>query len=62
SKALFENVGFEVVPVGCDLQGTSALENMWRFYPVPNNSGFNHLAWYMHEQIGWLYYRLRGWL
>ena len=62
SKALFEQVGFEVVPVGSDLQGITALENSWSFYPVPHNSGFNHLAWYMHEQIGWLYYKLRGWL
>ena len=62
SKALFEQVGFEVVPVGSDLQGTTALENNWSFYPVPHTAGFNHLSWYMHEQIGWLYYKLRGWL
>ena len=62
SKALFEQVGFEVVPVGSDLQGTRALENNWSFYPVPHTAGFNHLSCYMHEQIGWLYYKLRGWL
>jgi len=62
SKALFEQVGFEVVPVGADLQGTSGLENMWPFYPVPHDKGFEHLACYMHEQVGWVYYKLRGWL
>ena len=62
SKALFEKVGFEVLPVGADLQGTTALENNRSFYPVPHLSGFNHMACYMHEQIGWLYYKLRGWL
>ena len=62
SKALFEQVGLEVVPVGSDLQGISALENMWIFYPVPHDSGFEQLAYYMHEQVGWVYYKLRGWL
>ena len=62
SKAIFEQVGFEVVPVGSDLQGTTALEINWFFYPVPHLSGFNDMARYMHEQIGWLYYKLRSWL
>ena len=62
SKALFEQVGLEVVPVGADLQGTCALENNWIFYPVPYHSGFKLLACYMHEQVGWVYYKLRGWL
>ena len=62
SKGIFEQAGFDVVPVGADLQGTSALENMWIFYPVPHDSGFEQLAYYMHEQVGWVYYKLRGWL
>ena len=62
SKTLFEQVGLEVVPVGSDLQGISALENMWIFYPVPHGNGFEQLAYYMHEQVGWVYYKLRGWL
>ena len=62
SKALFEKVKLEVVPVGSDLQGASAMQNMRFFYFVPKNTGFNHLSNYMHEQIGWLYYKLRGWL
>ncbi len=35
---------------------------MWIFYPVPHDSGFEQLAYYMHEQVGWVYYKLRGWL
>ena len=62
SKALFEKVGLEVVPVGGDLEGTSALENHWTFYPVPWHDGFRSAALYMHEQIGWIYYSLRGWI
>ena len=62
SKALFEQVGLEVAPVGCDLEGASALENMWPFYFVPHIEGFQKLSQYMHEQIGWVYYNLRGWI
>ena len=62
SKALFEKVGLEVVPVGGDLEGMSALENHWTFYPVPWHDGFRSAALYMHEQIGWIYYSLRGWI
>jgi hypothetical protein len=38
------------------------LETHWIFYPVPWYSGFRTLAMYGHEQLGWLYYRLRGWI
>jgi len=51
-----------VVPVGADFVGTSALETHWSFYPVPLYSGFRTLAMYGHEQLGWLYYKLRGWI
>jgi len=62
SVALFEKVGLEVVPVGADFVGTSALETHWSFYPVPWYAGFRTLAMYTHEQVGWLYYKLRGWI
>ena len=62
SKALFEQAGLEVVPVGADFPGTYALEHHWTFYPVPWYSGFRMAACYMHEQVGWVYYKLRGWL
>jgi hypothetical protein len=29
---------------------------------VPHIAGFDHLSQYMHEQIGWVYYSLRGWI
>jgi len=45
-----------------DLQGTNDLENNWTFYTEQHLTGFNHMACYMHEQIGWLYCKLRGWL
>ena len=60
SKALFEQAGLEVVPVGADFPGTYALEHHWTFYPVPWYSGFRMAACYMHEQVGWVYYKLRG--
>jgi len=62
SEALYKEVGLEVIPAGSDFAGTSALETNWTFYPVPIDSGFRHLALYLHEQVGWLYYKLRGWI
>ena len=62
SEALFKKVGLEVIPVGTDFVGTSALETHWSFYPVPYYFGFRTLALYMHEQLGRLYYKLRGWI
>ncbi len=62
SEALFQEVGLKVVPVGADFVGTSALETHWNFYPVPWYAGFRTLAMYTHEQVGWLYYKLRGWI
>ncbi|MBT3614762.1 MAG: YdcF family protein [Verrucomicrobia bacterium] len=62
SVAMFEKVGLVVVPVGTDFVGTSALETHWSFYPVPWYYGFHTLSMYGHEQLGWLYYRLRGWI
>ena len=62
SKGIFEQAGFEVVPVGADFPGTYAMEHHWTLYPVPWYPGFRMAAYYMHEQVGWVYYKLRGWL
>lgn len=62
SEALFKKAGLEVIPVGADFEGTSALETGWDFYPVPWDAGFRRMAWFMHEQVGWWYYKFRGWV
>jgi len=62
SEAVFRKAGLEVVPVGADFIGTNAVGIQWNFCPVPSSGVFNHLKLFMHEQIGWWYYKFRGWI
>ena len=63
AEALFKKTGLEVVAVGSDFEGLSSLEQDFRIYStVPGSGGFDKLGYYLHEQVGWLYYKLRGWI
>jgi uncharacterized SAM-binding protein YcdF (DUF218 family) len=63
AEALFKKTGLEVVAVGSDFEGLSSLEADFRIYRiVPGLVGFQALGFYLHEQVGWLYYKLRGWI
>ena len=63
AEALFKKTGLEVVSVGSDFEGLSSLEADFRIYSiVPGSVGFDKLRYYIHEQVGWLYYKLRGWI
>ena len=63
AEALFKKTGLEVVAVGSDFEGLSSLETDFRIYSiVPSSGGFQSLGIYLHEQVGWLYYKLRGWI
>jgi uncharacterized SAM-binding protein YcdF (DUF218 family) len=63
AEALFKKTGLEVVSVGSDFEGLSSLEADFRIYNiVPGSVGFDELSYYLHEQVGWLYYKLRGWI
>ncbi len=63
AEALFKKTGLEVVAVGADFEGLSSLEADFRIYHiVPDPDGFKRLGYFLHEQVGWLYYKLRGWI
>jgi uncharacterized SAM-binding protein YcdF (DUF218 family) len=63
AEALFKKTGLEMVSVGSDFEGLSSLEADFRIYSiVPSSGGFQALGLYLHEQVGWLYYKLRGWI
>jgi len=63
SEAVFNKTGLEVISVGSDFIGISSVESDYRIYNIiPSARGFTILGYYLHEQIGWLYYKLRGWL
>ena len=50
--------------MACDFIGQAAFLG-WKdrpFNPVPNPQNIDLWDNYLHEQIGWIYYRLRGWV
>jgi uncharacterized SAM-binding protein YcdF (DUF218 family) len=62
AEATFSKVNVEVVPVGCEFHGVSAMDagGNWQWLPRSRV-----LAWYqlwLHETLGWMYYRLKGWI
>ncbi|HWH71314.1 MAG TPA: YdcF family protein [Candidatus Sulfotelmatobacter sp.] len=61
AAATFRKAGFEVVPVGSDFQGTCALEGEEHIHFVPRSGSLVQFSRWLEEQIGYVYYRVRGW-
>ena len=59
SEALFKKQGIAVTPVGCDFRSCGTPKGSFSIFPRQNR--FELLAAYLHEKIGMVYYRLRGW-
>jgi uncharacterized SAM-binding protein YcdF (DUF218 family) len=65
AKAVFQTAGVKVIPVGCDFMGNSqnpATSFGERYTLVPQSGRLDGLRIYLHEWVGWLYYRSRGWI
>ena len=62
AQATFQATGIQVIPVACDFEGTSYLQRTGGWAILPNPTSFYLMKVYLHEIIGWPYYRLRGWL
>jgi uncharacterized SAM-binding protein YcdF (DUF218 family) len=62
SVAVFAAQGIAVVPVACDFQAYGVPSVEGDFSPFPRQSRFHDLSLYLHEKIGWLVYRWRGWV
>jgi len=62
SVAVFAAQGVAVVPVACDFQAYGVPSPRGDFSPFPRQRRFQHLSLYLHEKIGWLAYRWRGWV
>ncbi|MFM1945311.1 MAG: hypothetical protein RI897_4293 [Verrucomicrobiota bacterium] len=58
AESVFAKVGLEVIPVGCDFQGHTALGRD-RCY-VPQSESLVLLRYWLHEVVGSGYYRVRG--
>lgn len=62
AEATFRRAGVDVVPVGCDFLGLDALDEpskLWRLTPDARHEVYFRL--WLHEVIGWWWYRLKGW-
>lgn len=62
AEAVFVHGGLDVVAFGSDFQGTNEIENDLPFYLVPRWRGFELASYWLHERIGWVYYKSRGYL
>lgn len=61
ATALFKRAGVAASPCGAEYLGLDSLgAGMWR--AAPTVRGFDLMRYWTHEQLGWLYYRARGWL
>jgi uncharacterized SAM-binding protein YcdF (DUF218 family) len=62
AEATFRAAGVPVTAVGSDFVGMARLETPRPFSPFPRPEELQALAQYLHEIIGWWYYRARGWV
>ncbi|MBI4664558.1 MAG: YdcF family protein [Verrucomicrobia bacterium] len=62
AAGLFTKLGIPVESVACDFVGINSLENARLGGLFPEIGGFHHLELFLHEWMGWFYYRLRGWV
>ncbi len=59
--ATFRRAGVPVVPVGCDFTGISLLEGSRHWFLLPRIGHLAVFSQWLHEELGWAYYRVRGW-
>jgi len=63
AEALFKKAGLNVFPMGAGFEGMTYVDMPYTIEGIiPNFDGFVFLSRYMHEKIGWLYYKTRGWI
>jgi uncharacterized SAM-binding protein YcdF (DUF218 family) len=62
AAAVFRSQGLEVIPVPCNFLTTVATAPPPPGVSVPRYEGFEKVAIWLHEEIGWWTYRQRGWI
>ena len=62
ASAVFRAQGLDVIPVPCNFITTvSTAPSQFRIL-VPRYEGFFKVATWLHEEVGWMVYRQRGWI
>jgi len=62
SEALFRRLGVPVTCVGCDYQALTTLSRPDLMTWVPQSGSLHYLGLWLHEQLGYCVYWLRGWV
>ncbi len=60
AEAVFKATGLKVVPVACDFKGLDKPERDHVWKPWPELWRYELWGYYVHEELGWLLYRLKG--
>ena len=58
AEAVFVSSGLDVVPVACDFKSKGAS----RISFIPQSGQLSNMQLFLQENIGWIYYRLNGWI
>jgi uncharacterized SAM-binding protein YcdF (DUF218 family) len=61
AEAVFKNVGLSVICVACDFRAYGVPDEDSSCPFIPRMGNFELWSNYLHEEIGWLIYRWRGW-
>ena len=62
ASATFRAAGLEVIPVPCNFLSSLSTGDSPFPMTLPGHAGFARSSIWIHEQIGWLEYRRRGWI
>ena len=62
ASATLRHMGVEVTPVPCNFLTSVSTEDVPWGLSVPGTDGFVKMGVWLHEEVGWLVYRRRGWL
>lgn len=58
AEAVFISSGIKVTPVACDFKSMPIAHT----YYVPQSGQLSNMQLFLQEKIGWIYYRLKGWI
>ena len=62
AEGVFRQTGLEVDMVGAEFLGLEHRDGGAWIRAVPDSEGFRHFNYWLHEELGLVYYRLKGWL
>jgi uncharacterized SAM-binding protein YcdF (DUF218 family) len=62
AEAVFRKAGVPVEPVGAEFLGLERSDGGFRVQLVPDTQNLRFFRYWLHEELGWLYYRAKGWL